>query len=286
MAPPAATALVLAAAARLARAGLPNPELDAETLFRGLSGQSRAGFLAGSADPVAEEVEAAFERAVARRERQEPVQYILGSVAFWRDEFRVNRAVLIPRPDTEILVEAVALRLRAFDGPRILDLGTGSGAIALSLLRELPGSTALAIDASADALGVAQENAALLGLADRIELRLSRWFSDIRASEIFDAIVSNPPYIAAADAAALAPEVRDFEPSMALFADTADDLSSYRAILDEMPGHLRSGGLLAFEVGMGQAERVATLMEGRGLKSLETLEDLAGILRVILGRLH
>ena len=230
------------------------------------------------------DVLAAFDEAVARREAHEPVQYILGTASFWRDEFVVNRAVLIPRPDTELLVEAVAARLRPEASPVILDIGTGSGCIALSLLRELAGARAVAVDLSEAALVVAGHNAWRLGLGPRIDLRWSRWFDAIKPVEVFDAIVSNPPYVARADIPSLPREVSEHEPSLALFADDADDLSSYRAILPGIAARLKPGGLLALEVGAGQAERVASLAAASGLGSIETLRDLAGIPRVVLAR--
>ncbi|MBX7184687.1 MAG: peptide chain release factor N(5)-glutamine methyltransferase, partial [Vicinamibacteria bacterium] len=159
--------LIAAAAQRLA--ALPNPQLDAEMLFRGLSGLDRASLLARGDDPVEPALESRFETAVARRERHEPIQYILGKAAFWRDEFLVTPAVLIPRPDTETLVEAVFTRLARVAAPTLLDLGTGSGCIALSLLRELPEARAVAVDLSEEALAVARRNAETLGLHSRID---------------------------------------------------------------------------------------------------------------------
>lgn len=282
MAPLGIAALIDAASARLA--GLPNPALDAELLLRGVSGLSREAILASPKSVLPTEVEAAFESAVERRERHEPVQYILGQAAFWRDEFVVSRAVLIPRPDTETLVEAVAARLRATPSPHLLDLGTGSGCIALSLLRELPQAHAVALDISEPALEVARQNAARLGLASRIEIRFSRWFEGIAPMETFDAIVSNPPYVAPGDETRLPREVREHEPALALFADRDDDLSSYRAIASGISGRLRPSGLVAVEVGMGQAGRVAELLSQTGLRAIEVLPDLSGIERVVLGR--
>ncbi len=261
-----------------------NPALDAETLFRGVSGLTRAELLTWGDQPLSAEVAAKFESAVLRRERHEPVQYILGRAAFWRDEFLVSDAVLIPRPDTEVLVEAAAVRLRDLQAPLILDLGTGSGCIALSLLRELPGARALATDVSENALAVAAENARRLELEARIDFRISRWFDAIASTEAFDAIVSNPPYVARTEEAGLAREVREFEPGLALFAEASDDLSSYRAMVAALHPHLRPCGLLGLEVGMGQADRVAALLDLAGLHSIEVLSDLARIPRVVLGR--
>jgi release factor glutamine methyltransferase len=253
-------------------------------LFRGVSGLDRAALLARGDEPVEPALASRFEAAVARRERHEPIQYILGKAAFWRDEFLVTPAVLIPRPDTEILVEAVAAGLRPVPAPALLDIGTGSGCIALSLLRELKDARAVAVDVSEDALDVARENARRLGLESRIGLRPSRWLEALAPEETFDAVVSNPPYVAQADAPNLAREVREHEPALALFADASDDLSSYRAILGKAGRHLEPGGLLALEVGAGQAERVARLVAEAGFRPIEVLSDLAGVPRVVLGR--
>ena len=282
MPPLTASRLIENAAAQLAH--LSNPRLDAEMLFRGLSGLDHAALLTRGEEPVEPALAARYEAAVDRRSRHEPVQYILGTAAFWRDEFLVTPAVLIPRPDTETLVEAVAARLRAVPAPTLLDIGTGSGCIALSLLRELKDARAVALDVSEAALDVARENARRLGHEPRIDLRHSQWLSALAPDETFHAMVSNPPYVARADAPGLAEEVREHEPAMALFADASDDLSSYRSILGELQGHLAAQGLLAFEVGAGQAERVAPLLEAAGFGSIEVLNDLAGIARVVLGR--
>ena len=282
MAPHTAARLIADATARLGH--LPNPSLDAELLLRGLTGLSRADLLARGNEPLSGGAIAAFRAAVARRERFEPVQYILGKAAFWRDEFIVNPAVLIPRSDTEILVEAVGARLREVEAPHLLDIGTGSGCIALSLLRELPRARALALDVSEAALEVARTNALALGLESRIDFLLSSWLDAVPDNAAFDAIVSNPPYVAPAEGSALSPEVSEFEPALALFAEDDDDLSSYRKIVGRLGGRLRPSGLVAFEVGLGQAGRVGDLLRDHGLTSVETVNDLPGVARVVLAR--
>jgi release factor glutamine methyltransferase len=278
---PTARRLIDQAADRLA--AFPNPALDAELLFRGVTGLSRAALLTTGEERVADDVEAKFEAAVVRRERCEPVQYILGVAAFWRDEFFVTPDVLIPRPETEILVEAMATRLRTIPSPLILDIGTGSGCIALSLLRELDSARAVAIDLSDAALNVASRNAERLGLTGRMGLVRSNWYDGLEPHERFDAIVSNPPYVAREDSASLPKDVREFEPAAALFADEGDDLSSYRAILGSTCARLRPRGFVGLEVGLGQAERVAAIVAAEGLKEIEVIDDLAGIPRVVIG---
>lgn len=282
MASPRISELLAAAAGRLS--GFDTPALDAELLFRGVSGLTRAAVLARGEDPVPPETVSRFESALARRAAHEPIQYILGIAAFWKDDFVVSPSVLIPRPETEILVEAAAKRLDRGHPSVILDLGTGSGCIALSLLREHPRARALATDRSEGALAVAAENARRLGLAARIELRVSRWFESIEAEPAFDAILSNPPYVPRADEAGLPPEVRDFEPEQALFSEATDDLSSYREIAAGLAPRLKPSGFVCLEVGRGQAEGVAALLKGAGLSKVETLDDLARIPRVVIGQ--
>lgn len=284
MTPSSIAQVIAAATSRLAAAGLPDPEIDAEFLFRGVSGLNRAELLARGREPLDASVAERFEAALRRRETHEPLQYTLGVAAFWRDDFVVSPAVLIPRPETEILVEAAAARLRDLPAPRILDLGAGSGCLGLSLLRELPTARLVALDVSPEALGVARLNAERLRLAPRAQFRHSNWFSALAPGEAFDAIVSNPPYVARADEASLPRDVRDFEPALALFADEDDDISSYRRIVGGLAAHLAPDGLVGFEVGMGQADRVRGVMADSGLLALEILDDLAGIPRVVLGR--
>ena len=262
---------------------LPNPRLDAEFLFLGLSGWTRARLLAEPSTEVPASIAGPFHDAIERRALQEPVQYILGRTHFWRDEFKVTPSVLIPRPDTEVLVELVTARLRHVNDPLILDLGTGSGCIALSLLRDLQQARVVAVDVSAAALDVARENAASLGLENRAAFTVGTWYAGLDPETRFDAIVSNPPYVAQEDALTLAAEVREFEPHLALFADPCDDLSSYRAILSGATDRLKPRGLVAVEVGAGQAARVADLARSLGFEALEIRKDLAGIDRVVAG---
>lgn len=282
MPPHTAAGLIAEAAARLS--GLENPQLDAELLFRGVTGWSRADLLARGETTPTPDMVAAFAKAVDRRARHEPIQYILGRAAFWRDEFIVNPSVLIPRPDTEILVEAVATRLADLEAPSILDIGTGSGCIALSLLLELPRARAMGVDISPAALEVARQNARALEREDRIEFAVSTWLCAVPSDAAFDAIVSNPPYVDRKAETSLPTEVREFEPRLALFAEEDDDLSSYRAILGELGSRLRPRGIVAFEVGVGQAARVGDLLRAAGFPTDETINDLASIPRVVVAR--
>jgi release factor glutamine methyltransferase len=300
---------VLASALARLRA-CPAPPRDAEAdvsfLLRESWGLSRAALLARRDETVPAEIVSLFESRVARRLTGEPVQYIVGHAQFYRDTFLVTPKVLIPRPETEVLVEAAIERLRRLGTPRLLDLGTGSGCIALSVLRDLPTATAVALDASEEALDVARENANRLGLADRCTFVRADW-NEIRIDSFarsFDAVLSNPPYVPASDV--LPVEIARFEPALALNPPGRDPLRSYREILRVAPGLLatrRPDGaaaesesgvpsevvspaapFISFEVGRGQAEEVRDLMVAAGFIHEATLQDLAAIPRVVIGR--
>ena len=214
---------------------------------------------------------------VERRARREPVSHIVGGRHFWKGWFHVTPDVLDPRPDTETLVEAAL----AEPFCRVLDLGTGSGCILISLLAERPEATGVGTDISDKAVLVAGKNAALHGVADRIVLPISDWFADTGGR--FDLIVSNPPYIGAAEMAGLEPEVRNHEPRLAL-TDEADGLGAYRRIAAGAINHLTPGGRLMVEIGPTQAGDVAELFREVGLAAIEVLKDLDGRDRVVSGR--
>lgn len=218
---------------------------------------------------------AEFNAALTRRRAGEPVSHILGYREFYAHRFIVNADVLDPRPETEVLVGAALDR--PFD--RVLDLGTGSGAILISLLAARPEATGVGVDMSELALTVASRNAVAIGVADRTELRTSDWFSSV--SGTFDLIVSNPPYIAADEMPDLAPELA-FEPQMAL-TDGADGLTAYRAITAEATAYLAPGGALMVEIGPTQGAAVMALFEAAGLTRVTCLTDIDGRDRVITG---
>lgn len=220
-----------------------------------------------------------FAALIERRMKAEPVAHILGEKHFWRDRFYVSGNVLTPRPDSETMIE-VLLRQRPDHKAayRVLDLGTGSGCLLLSALREYGNATGVGVDQSLAALKVATRNAEALGLDPRIELLRSDWCSNVNG--IYDIILSNPPYIPTADIAALAPDVRVYEP-MAALDGGKDGLDCYRSILAALNPHVKRGSLLLFEVGMGQAEDVAALGNAVGWKLKEIATDLAGIARVV-----
>jgi release factor glutamine methyltransferase len=272
-----------AATDALRAAGVEDPRLDAEVLLAAAAGRERAALVA---EPDAELSPAAgrrFGELVRRRLRREPVAYILGRKGFRRLELSVDSRVLVPRPETELLVE-LALEL----GPRrLLDVGTGSGAIALAVADELPGCEVTATDTSPAALEVARANAERLGLAGRV-----RFLEGTVPDGEFDLVLANLPYVAEPDWPALQPEVTAWEPPQALLAG-ADGLDAYRALLPagrvasksrqaQQIGN--SAKAVGVEVGEGQAPAVAELVRGAGFGGVEVRRDLAGIERVVVGR--
>lgn len=216
-----------------------------------------------------------FLKCLAAREARQPVAQITGHRAFWKHEFRVTRATLDPRPETELLVE-VALE-KPFE--RVLDLGTGTGCILLSLLAERPAAEGVATDICAAALAVAQENAERLSLHERAHFVQGDWFHGVEGR--FDLIVSNPPYITEAEMADLAPDVRDWEPHTAL-TPGGDGLGAYRAIAFGAFARLRPGGRIALEIGPTQAAAVSAMLSAQGFADLEVRQDLGRRDRVVL----
>ena len=275
------TAEALLAQAKLALAELETPALDARLLLQHVSGLSHADLVADPQLIVAPDVADAFQALVARRVAYEPVSRILGSREFYGRDFKVTPAVLDPRGDTEVLVEA-CLALLPLDRPlRILDLGTGSGILAVTLLCERPRADAVAIDVSPEALAVATGNALALGVGARFSGQLGSWFDNVSGQ--FDAIVSNPPYIPAAEIAGLEPDVREYDPHLALVGGE-DGLSCYRAIAAGAGAHLALNGFVAVEIGAGQAADVQGVFEAKGFDLHSKHVDLGGHERVLVFR--
>jgi release factor glutamine methyltransferase len=257
------------------------PRLDAELLLGEAMGCERSTLVADSGAEVPASAGRTFGEMVRRRLRHEPVAYILGRKGFRRVELAVDPRVLVPRPETELLVE-LALELRP---TRVLDVGTGSGAIALAVADELPDAEVTATDTSPAALEVARANAQRLGLTERVRF-LEGTLPDTDGS--WDLILANLPYVAERDWPSLQPEVTKYEPREALLAGP-DGLDAYRALIPECAPRLsryaeRMRGPLALEVGEGQAGAVAELMRDAGFGEVETRPDLAGIERVVIGR--
>lgn len=259
------------AADALAAAGVDSPRLDAELLLCEATGWARAHLAANPDAGIAPSAGRRFGETVRRRLRREPVAYILGRKGFRHLELEVDRRVLVPRPETELLVE-LALEL---EPRRVLDVGTGSGAIALAIAAELPGCEAIATDTSPVALEVASANAARLGLADRVR------FLEGTLPEVgdFDLIVANLPYVSEAEWRGLEPEVTEWEPREALLAGP-DGLDAFRATIPSLAG---VAPVLALEIGAGQAKAVAAMLSEAGFDAIETRRDLAGIERVVVG---
>ena len=263
-----------AATDALAAAGVETPRLDAELLLAEATGRGPAGLLAEPEAGVEPAAARRFGEMVRRRVRREPVAYILGRKGFRGIELAVDRRVLIPRPETELLVElAVELRPHA-----VLDVGTGSGAIALALAAELSQTRIVATDISLDALAVARANVERLGFGERVRL-LS---GTLPAGERFDLVLANLPYVAEGEWRGLAPEITAHEPREALVAG-ATGLEAIEALLGELAIGATEADAVALEVGDGQAATVAELLRRAGYQRAETRRDLAGIERVVVG---
>lgn len=265
------------AARRLAAGGIPEAARDARALVAGATGIAPDRVMLERDREVPAAARARLEAYLADRLRFRPVAQILGRRMFWGRWFKVTGDVLDPRPETEVLVAA------ALEGPaprRILDLGTGSGAILLTLLAEWPQATGIGTDRSAAALAVAGENADRLGLAERAGFRRADWWRGLEDSGPFDLVVSNPPYISEAELAGLARDVRDWEPEMAL-SPGPTGLESYREIAAGLASALRGEGRACFEIGAGQGPAVAEIFRAAGFGRVAVLPDLDGRDRIV-----
>ena len=258
------------------RLGGETPLIDARVLLQAATGLSRTDLVARDRDPIDPVHRDLFDRFVARRAAGEPVSQIVRAREFWGRVFKVTPDVLTPRPETEMLVEAAlgALPRRGY----VLDAGTGSGCILLSLLAERPSALGVGTDLSAAALRVAHRNATAIGVTDRARLIQSDWFENVQGQ--YDLIVSNPPYISEAEMADLAPEVARHDPAVAL-TPGGDGLDAYRAILFGAPAYLRHNGRLVLEIGWTQGPAVAALAQKAGYTNVEVRPDLGGRDRVV-----
>lgn len=272
----------LASASQALRtAGIDQAQTDASLMLADLLRRDRAYLIAHSDSELTAAEHKEFQSRVARRAAGEPLQYITGHQEFFKLDFEVTSDVLIPRPETELIVEA-ALGLIDQQAINFADIGTGSGCIAISLLNELPNARAVAIDISVGALQVARRNAERHQVLDRIRLVESDAFAAINSSETFDLIVSNPPYVSDVEMKDLQQEVR-YEPASAL-AGGRDGFDVIRRLLDDAPQFLRSSGHFIFEIGFGQGEAVKELIDPAVWKLIEIRRDLADIPRTVILR--
>jgi release factor glutamine methyltransferase len=267
---------------RFREAGVPTAELDARRI-------AEIAFRLRGLDLIANEREVAkkstlkrLEQLTERRLAGEPVARILGEQEFYGLSFALDGATLVPRPETEMLVDFALETLSYTSEARILDLGTGTGCIALSILAHLPRATAVGIDISPEAVACARGNAERLELADRFEARAGYWYKPLKRTEQFDLIVSNPPYIRTADIEGLMTEVRQHDPRAALDGGV-DGLNAHRAVAFSAKLFSAPGGLIALECGAGQGESVATILRTGGFSGVEIRKDLAGLDRVVVG---
>jgi release factor glutamine methyltransferase len=262
-----------------------SPRMTAELLLGHARGWSRVRVLTHSESPLSPETGERFMSLVRRRAGGEPLQYILGNQEFFGLQFRVTPAVLIPRPETEILVEtAVAAAATLGSGPvRFADVGTGSGCIAVSFAHQVPHAAGWATDISFDALALARENAARNGVAKQIAFARADLLEGFAPHPVFDMVLSNPPYVAAGDAGVLSPEVREHEPAVALFSGDSG-LDAYRRLIPQSGQRLVHGGSLLLEIGAGMRDQVAQLLQGAGFAIERIAQDLQGIPRCILAR--
>jgi release factor glutamine methyltransferase len=276
--------LVRGARDRFVTAGISanSANLDAEVLARQVLGWDRARFLTDRDERATSMFVLNYEPLVARRERREPVSYILGTREFWGLAFQVGPDVLIPRHETEFIIEETLARIGSDARPVIMDIGTGSGCIAVALAREIPGARVIATDVSRSALEVARQNARRHGVADRIQFVETSFLDGIE--DVADVIVSNPPYVPSVSQPGLTPEVRDYEPPVAVFGGE-DGLDGVRSVLEAAVARLAAGGLLIMEFGLGQDDAVTALVDVVSTLDLVAIRhDLQDIPRTVVCR--
>lgn len=277
--------LIQDATERLIAAGVEAPRLDAELLMAAAAGTTRERLIAATV-AIDDGLRKRYAGLIAKRAGRMPLAYIVGRREFHSLDLEVTLEVLIPRPETEALVAAALTYIKQRPAARVLDLGTGSGAIALAIASAAPDTQIVATDVSAGAIAVAARNALKIGVATRVAFRRADCWTVIDgggALQCFDLIVSNPPYIRDSEIASLAPEIRDYEPRAALDGGP-DGLDFYRRIARDAPAHLKPGGALMVEIGQGQPAGVAAIFRTAGLGEVTVFNDLAAIPRVVVAR--
>jgi len=263
--------------------GIESPRLEAELLLAVVLGTDRMRIIVESERPLLAQELSRYKQSIQRRRKGEPIAYILGEKEFYGRMFRIDRRVLVPRPDTETLVEVALARTSARSmGARYLDLCTGSGCVAISLSRERNTCKVAAVDISPDAVAVARDNAIRLGAVTQTAWYVGDLFAPLAPHQRFDLITANPPYIPDPHIAGLVPDIRDFEPRVAL-AGGDDGLVVMRRVVAEAPRQLRRGGVLAVEMQSDQAEAVRRLFEGAGFAHIEVAKDYGAHDRVVSG---
>lgn len=267
----------------LAGAGIETHLLDAQLIMAHVLGLSKLGVIAHPELELSSTALARFAELVAQRAQRCPLAYIVGSKEFYGLEISVTPGVLVPRPETEVLVEETIKRVRERESPLIADIGSGSGAIAVALAANLPEARIFATEIAPEAVQTTQRNIEKHELSDRVTLLAGDLVAPIAGLDtLLDAIVSNPPYIPSADIETLQPEVRDYEPRLALDGGP-DGLDAYRRLFSESIGLLKSSGFVAVEIGQGEAKDVVQIAAGAGFSRAEVIPDLAGIERVVIG---
>lgn len=267
---------------RLRRAGIAEPHRDAALLIQYAIGRDKTFLIAHPDHELSPAESLTLDIAVERRSRREPLQYVIGRQEFYGIEFFVDRSVLIPRPETEILVEAALTELSSIEDPTFCEIGVGSGCISIAILVNDLRARAVATDISPDAVSVARRNAENHIVADRLKLIEGDLFEGVEG--VFDIVVSNPPYVPTRDSATLQAEVKEHEPAVALFGGV-DGLGIIERIVHESTEHLKPGGVLLMEIGWDQADRVSMLLNERVWDRVEYLDDLQSIPRIVRARL-
>lgn len=273
--------LLREAVEKLREAGADTPLLDAEVMLSRILACSRTQLLAHPETRPPREAVEWFAQSVSRRSQHEPLAYIVGEREFYGICFEVTPAVLIPRAETEILVETAITILRGVDHPIVADVGVGSGAVAVSIAKSVPEVVVYATESSEAALEVAERNANRAGVRDRVQLLKGDLLEPLAGCS-FDLIVSNPPYVPSAEIDRLEPEIAKYEPRQALDGGP-DGLDYYRRLAPDAPEYLKVGGVLAVEVGAGQSPAVEKLFQANGFQDVRSVRDYSGIERVVLG---